>query len=216
MAASLGACSGAQVRVTGIGLRHWGRSVSARGWRAILDELDAQVRQVMADTGQEKVTLVGHSSGGVMARLYLAPEAFHGRVFGGRERVNRLVTLGSPHTNQRIGPVRRWVDEHYPGAYFAPAVTYTCVAGRLIQGDRHGGWRERLAFRLYESLSGSGREWGDGLVPLPCALLPGSEQVVLDGVGHAPVRGGPWYGSANVVRRWWPALATAPPTSTSS
>ena len=47
-------------------------------------------------------------------------------------------------------------------------------------------------------------EPGDGVVPLAAALLPGSRQIVLHGVGHGIFGRLPWYGSAGVVDRWWP------------
>jgi hypothetical protein len=57
----------------------------------------------------------------------------------------------------------------------------------------------------YRRLYGNGAVWGDGLVPVEVALLPGSRALVLDGVGHGPILGRPWYGTADVVRRWWVA-----------
>ncbi|HIE37653.1 MAG TPA: hypothetical protein EYH30_00465 [Anaerolineales bacterium] len=152
-----------------------------------------------------RVTLIGHSSGGVMGRLYLSPRPFLGPAFYGLEYVDLLVTLGSPHYNWRGGRMRRWVEEQYPGAYFAPQVRYVSVAGKLLRGDRAGSLRERLAYRFYERLCGDGRAWGDGSVPVPSALLHGSRQVVLEGVGHFAGFGGPWYGTEGVVPRWWNA-----------
>jgi hypothetical protein len=139
----------------------------------------------------------------VIGRLYLSPEPFRGERFAGLERVAHLVTLSSPNTHQRAGPMRRWVDRRYPGAYFAPAVRYTSVAGKWREGRRRGEAAERAAFAVYKRLGGTGAAWGDGLVPVDAALLRGSREVVLDGVGHAPGRGRPWYGSPDAVRTWW-------------
>jgi triacylglycerol lipase len=55
--------------------------------RAVGEHVD-QLREV---TGAEKVHIVGHSLGGVIARYYV-------QRLGGSEFVDSLVTLGSPHT----------------------------------------------------------------------------------------------------------------------
>lgn len=101
--------------------------------------------------------------------------------------------------------MRRWVDRTLPGAYFAPDVAYRSVAGSLIKGDRRGGTREKAAYYVYRHLGGNGGVWGDGLVPVPCALLDGAEQLTLPDVGHAPLGGRRWYGTPEVVRQWWGA-----------
>lgn len=53
------------------------------------DQLAAKIDQICAATGASKVVLVGHSMGGLVARAYL-------RRFGPR-RVEKLVTMGTPH-----------------------------------------------------------------------------------------------------------------------
>jgi hypothetical protein len=138
-----------------------------------------------------------------MARLYLGPRPFLGCACGGLDYIDHLITLGSPHYNQRGGRMRRWVDEQYPGAYFAPQVKYTSVAGRMVHGNRRGPFRERWAYRAYERLSGDGNAWGDGLVPVASALLHESQPITLEGVSHFTGFGRPWYGTAEVIPRWW-------------
>jgi pimeloyl-ACP methyl ester carboxylesterase len=209
MSRSLAACAAAPVSVVPAHPLDWLLAVSARGWSRILEKLDREVRRA-AEVHSARVVLVGHSAGGVVARLYLSPEPFRGRRFAGLERVAHLVTLGSPNTNQFVGPMRRWVDGQYPGAFFAPAVRYTSVAGRRREGRPHGTAAERAAYALYRKLGGDGATWGDGLVPLSVALLPGARAIVLDGVGHGSVLGRPWYGHGEIVRRWW-MMAALPP-----
>ena len=53
------------------------------------EQLQAKIGRIVAATGAEKVVLVGHSMGGLVARAYL-------RRFGAA-RVARLITLGTPH-----------------------------------------------------------------------------------------------------------------------
>lgn len=57
------------------------------------DRLAARVLDVLRATGAQKLTLVGHSMGGLIIRAYL-------RRYGG-ERVARVVTIGSPHHGTR-------------------------------------------------------------------------------------------------------------------
>ena len=58
--------------------------------RAAAAQLAALVEKTCEATGHERVHVVGHSLGGVVARYYV-------QVMGGDARVHTLVTLGSPH-----------------------------------------------------------------------------------------------------------------------
>jgi hypothetical protein len=199
----LGILTGGAIHVVPVGLRHWAATTRAAGWLAILLRLDRTVALALEEGPADAVTLVGHSSGGVMGRLYLSPEPFEGHRFAGLEKVRHLITLGSPHHNVRGARLRRWVDRTLPGAHFAPGVAYTTVAGRAIRGDPGGSLKERGVARLYRHLCGRGDVWGDGLVPVPSARLEGAREVVLDGVYHAPLAGARWFGSGDVVPQWW-------------
>ena len=53
-------------------------------------DLAAEVEALVAETGYERIHVVGHSLGGLIARYYV-------QRLGGDERVHTLVTLGSPH-----------------------------------------------------------------------------------------------------------------------
>jgi pimeloyl-ACP methyl ester carboxylesterase len=187
----------------------WALSLTGFGWSRILKKLDRTVRRTLVETGAAKAVLVGHSSGGIIGRLYLSPRPFRGRVYAGRDVVSCLVMLGSPHVNRRGSFMRRWVERKYPGAYFIPDVQYVAVAGKALLGDRNGSREERAAFRGYRHLCGRGDVWGDATVPLASAILEGALPVVLDGVFHSPRRGRRWYGNTRTVRRWWDA---APPS----
>lgn len=54
-------------------------------------QLGERVSDVCRRTGQDRVDLVGHSLGGLIARCYV-------QLHGGDERVRTLVTLGTPHS----------------------------------------------------------------------------------------------------------------------
>ena len=143
-----------------------------------------------------------------MLRLFLDDQPFMGRCYNGRSRANTLVMLGSPHTARRASRMRRFVDQRLPGARFAPSVRYLSVAGDLDLDDPlASASSRRLAPAAYASNCGDRLARGDGLVPLTSALLAGSESLVLPGVAHAPAFGRPWYGTPEVVERWWRQLA---------
>ncbi len=63
--------------------------------RAAAADLSAEVEALVAQTGYERVHVVGHSLGGLIARYYV-------QRLGGDERVHTLVTLGSPHEGTEI------------------------------------------------------------------------------------------------------------------
>jgi hypothetical protein len=81
------------------------RALQRRGFRRVLslnyspltrdvreaaERLAARVEGICADTGFERIHVIGHSMGGLIARYYV-------QCLGGDERVHTLVTLGSPH-----------------------------------------------------------------------------------------------------------------------
>ena len=191
----------------------WLGNIVPAGWAHLLRKLDRTVQRARRNSTTGKVTLIGHSAGGILGRLYLSPRPFLGRAYKGQDYVAHLITLGSPHYNQRRliygGWLSKWVNERYPGAFFAPPVRYTSVAGKLIRGDRYGSRRERQSYAFYKNIIGDGNVWGDGLIPVPSALLEGSHQITLDGVSHFKGFGGPWYGEPEVIGRWWKSVGLA-------
>jgi pimeloyl-ACP methyl ester carboxylesterase len=170
----------------------WIWSIAPTGWAFLLRKLERAVQDAIRHSTMGKITLVGHSAGGVMSRLFLGTEPFLGHPYNGLELVSQLITLGSPHYNQRGGWMRRRVEKQYPGAYYAPQI-------------RYGSLQQRWTYRSYQRLCGDGNVWGDGLVPVPSALLQGSQQIVLEGVSHFAAFGGKWYGTEEIVRQWWTA-----------
>ncbi len=52
--------------------------------------LSEEVEALVAETGYERIHIIGHSMGGLIARYYVTR-------LGGDERVHTLVTLGTPH-----------------------------------------------------------------------------------------------------------------------
>jgi pimeloyl-ACP methyl ester carboxylesterase len=153
--------------------------------------------------------LVGHSAGGLIARLYLCEEPVWGESYAGREHVRTVITLGSPHCPER-GAETGWflADEANrlaPGTACSNGVRFRTVGGRYLQGREDGSWQERRAYRNYRFFAGQGRVWGDGTVPVESSRLEGVEALVLDGIAHSRRYGPGWYGgSKEIIRRWWP------------
>jgi len=58
--------------------------------REVAERLRTEVEALCAETGYERVHLIGHSMGGLVARYYV-------QRMGGDQRVHTLVTLGTPH-----------------------------------------------------------------------------------------------------------------------
>lgn len=207
--------TGLPVWIISINGYDWMRGSGPSGWTRLLRKLDHTVRQAVGESETGKVTLVAHSAGGLVARLYLSPEPVMGQAYRGLDYVDHLITLSSPHHYRRRnihgGWMPGWLEEWYPGAYFAPQVRYTSVAGKLVRGKLRGTLRERFAYAVYRELIGEGDVWGDGLVPVASALLGGSQQLVLEGVSHYTGFGGPWFGAADVIARWWDACPGGTP-----
>ena len=69
------------------------------------------VERLCAETGYDRVHVVGHSMGGLVARYYVPR-------LGGAERVHTLVTLGTPHAGTRTAHlfVGRAVAQLRPGS----------------------------------------------------------------------------------------------------
>ena len=63
--------------------------------RAVAERLGELVESVCADTGYERIHVVGHSMGGLVARYYV-------QQLGGDARVHTVVTLGTPHDGTTV------------------------------------------------------------------------------------------------------------------
>ena len=88
--------SGQPVQLVPANRLDWLLTVGAWGWRRLLDRTAALVQELASCSPTGKVTLIGHSSGGVMLRLFLGDEPFAGRRYNGAALADRLFCLGSP------------------------------------------------------------------------------------------------------------------------
>jgi hypothetical protein len=185
--------------------------VLTRSGRALLR---ASAASAAASVGAP-VLVVGHSAGGMTARLLTSRVPFEGRRLDASGRIGAIVTLGTPHVVSRTGDLGRRVsaraagfaEREVPGPCFAPRVGYLAVASRLVVGRPDGDPWARTAWWSYHGLlpeAGATAIEGDGLIPVRSALLPGAPSLVLDGARHGQWPGRDWYGSDRFLDRWWP------------
>lgn len=66
--------------------------------RATALDLATAIERLVAESGYEKVHVIGHSLGGLISRYYI-------QRMGGHERVHTLVTLGTPHQGSALARV---------------------------------------------------------------------------------------------------------------
>jgi triacylglycerol lipase len=116
-----------------------------------------RVDEVLAATGAERLIMVGHSMGGLVARAYL-------RLHGG-SKVARLVTLGTPHGGSELARVgfggnARQMEPGNPWL--------TALAGTEVPVDT------LTIFSPYDNY----------VMPPSNLLLPGAQARVIDGVCH--------------------------------
>ncbi len=205
MAEWLNVQGGIDVSVVHASRLDWLLTSSAWGWQRLLKRVDHCVRQARDRCGGAPVTLIGHSSGGVMLRLYLAEHGLEGASLNGQKLCNRLISLGSPHQAKRATRLRALVDRLHPGCASAPQVDYVSVAGRLdLSSAQASGFARRSAANSYRQIGAQPQDPGDGLVPVSSAWLKDSRLIELEATAHGGLFGQPWYGSLERVSQWWP------------
>ena len=197
----------APVRIVPASKLDWLATSWGFGWSRLLDRVDSAVHELANQSTTGRVTLIGHSSGGVMLRPYLTDQTFLGRRFNGAARCNRLITLGSPHQALRATPLRARVDREFPGCPEADRVDYVAVAGRLDPlGSNASSFSRRSAARSYRQILGEPDLEGDGLVPVRSALLRNARWIELADTALGGLFGQSWYGSTDRINNWWSRL----------
>lgn len=166
------------------------------------------------------VLVIGHSAGGMSARLLTSPVRFAGRWLNASGRMGAIVTLGTPHLVTHDGQAgdlvgaqaSEFANREVPGPWFAPRVGYLSVGSTAVRGRPDGDRAERRAWASYQGLlrdPDATELLGDGLIPIGSSLLPGATSLILDDVRHGQGPGRDWYGSDLPLDRWWPvALET--------
>ena len=181
----------------------WLKTNSARGWTNILKKLEAEVVRAIEISPENKVDLIGHSSCGIILRLYLSDNEFEGKIYDGKRFTSNLITLGSPHQAKRATKLRRFVDNEYPGNFFKE-VNYISVGGKIkLNSKKTSLITKVIAEKSYKSISGSKCSDGDGLVPLSSSLLKGSQHIIVKDAAHGGFFGKHWYCETSIIDSWW-------------
>eukprot|EP00798_Chlamydomonas_sp_ICE-L_P010647 gene10647-12327_t len=149
------------------------------------------MKELRAEIGDGPITMLTHSAGGWLGRLYL-------RDFG-TEGVDRFVSLGSPHRPPPIGAegvvdqtrgILTYIDQESPGAFHEEFV-------KGVGFSAEGPLKAKFAGAGYQQVCGSSDVDGDFIVPVPSAHLDGALNINLQGAFHSPLGEmvsflGPW------------------------
>lgn len=131
-------------------LRNAAGLVDPNYWRGTLQPrpvLDWYLKRVEKAVSEAKelanggsLSLIGHSAGGWLARLYMEEFGF--------SNISLLLTLGTPHLPPPKGSpgvidqtrgLLNYVEKHCSNAVYTPELRYVCIAGRYIKGARFSG-----------------------------------------------------------------------------
>lgn len=205
------------VHVVPITKATWLSTLGGRPVTNVLQLIDDAVKNALQHTGSSNVSIVAHSAGGWISRIYLGdrpyPDPDDGRAWQGNRFVSTLLCLGTPHKSDEKVTVKNmaFVNESYPGA-FHDHVKYINFVGDGGSVDDVNGtwwrfwekdWFQRMSYRLTSNQLTQGPVAGDGIVPVSVAFLEDAHHnVCLKGVWHSSAPGRPWYGHPRVVEYW--------------
>ncbi|KAJ0967959.1 hypothetical protein J5N97_024876 [Dioscorea zingiberensis] len=122
-----------------------------------------------------RISLIGHSAGGWLARVYM--QEF------GASHIALLLTLGTPHLPAPKGfpgvfdqtrGLLDYVQKHCFPAVYTPELRFVCIAGRYIQGARFGGDPKLASDEILEVVE-----------------HPGMVEIATDGSTNKPLSAGP-------------------------
>ena len=193
-----------------------------RGFGRLQGQVTGAIRRAYARAGERPIMVVGHSGGGILARLALSQAPEHGSVEDIASMTGCLVTLGTPHDLYRADArwghagvqLTRRLAEQSPGARFAPTTAYVTVASDAVAARTSSASRSRNPIRaarheFFRSIVGSTMPAGsDGVVSLQIGHLDGARQLTYHDVHHGVI-GDQWYGDASIIERWWPVAVDA-------
>jgi triacylglycerol lipase len=130
--------------------------------------LHRAIEQLCKDTGSQRIVIVGHSMGGLVARAYLRDH--------GSARIARVVTLGTPHHGTMLAlygigintQQMQWSSENQEGLCSKWLRDLAAMEGPEV-------------YRLFVSIFSH----HDNIIsPQTSARLPGAKNIELVGIGH--------------------------------
>jgi triacylglycerol esterase/lipase EstA (alpha/beta hydrolase family) len=138
-------------------------SINTPPWRdmeTLTELLAKKVDELRIQLKVEKVILIGHSMGGMIARNYVQNR-------GGAAYVRGMITLGAPHHGSKLAPfaVSPMGKSLLPGSTF-------------LQQLNNAAWPQQTqAFSIYT-------RYDNMVLPAESAKMHGSQAIELDGMGH--------------------------------
>ncbi|PNT65799.1 hypothetical protein BRADI_3g02817v3 [Brachypodium distachyon] len=165
-----------------------------------VEEAVAEAKELCSPDG--KLSLIGHSAGGWLARVYM--EEF------GTSDISLLLTLGTPHLYIKgarlTGNSITTADEIVAVDTTSEAAEAVMISADNISAPPGPTFRSRFVGQGYKQVCGRADVWGDGVVPEVSAHLEGALNISFDGVYHSPVGSDdeerPWYGSPAILQQW--------------
>jgi len=156
--------------LSGAGIGHYG--IDLEPMLASIDQfvpaLHARIEEICRTTGQQRIVIVAHSMGGLVARAYLRDH--------GERRILRVITLGTPHRG--TGLARFGAGENVREMLW----TGSAENGRCSDWLEGLARQEDLALRpLFVSIFSH----QDNIVsPQLSSCLPGARNIEFNGIGH--------------------------------
>ncbi|KAK1304928.1 F-box protein SKIP31 [Acorus calamus] len=156
-----------------------------------LERVDEAVQEAKLLAQGGSVSLIGHSIGGWLGRLYM--EEF------GTSHVSLLLTLGTPHLFIYGSPLFGKPDASYKSTARVgnQDMSNAVVINSINESVPAPTLRARFIGQSYKQVCGRADVWGDGVVPEISAHLEGALNISLEGVYHSPT------GSDDVLRPCW-------------
>ncbi len=138
-------------------------SINTSPWRDIetlTESLAKKVDELRIKMNVEKVVLIGHSMGGMIARNYIQNR-------GGAAHAYGMVTLGSPHHGSKLAPfaISPMGRRLLPGSEF------------LVKFNSEAWPEQAKAVSIYT-------RYDNIVLPADSAKMSGAQNVELDGMGH--------------------------------
>ncbi len=150
-----------RLRQAGIGPVY---TLNLNTWRdleVLTEEVAKKIDAIRLELGVERIDLIGHSMGGLIARNYV-------QIRGGAQKVRHCLSLGSPHHGSRLAPFALTPL----GRLLMPRSDFL---QRLAAAERPGGVYFSTIFSRHDNL----------IIPFQSAQLDDATQVELGGIGHS-------------------------------